>query len=140
MTTGCQGVMMTGDRGVAQMMTGSPGEMMTGVRGVAVMIQGQVLGDHLVNQGDGENEKRLVRTAGGLPETPDLQETANGIETKIVMKTRKTGNLTEIEILIETIVSGVPGMMLVGEEDQLRKLLAGEIQVAVKNGTEVVVT
>lgn len=32
------------------------------------------------------------------------------------------------------------GMMLVGEEDQLRKILAGEIQVVVKNGTEVVVT
>lgn len=60
-------------------------------------------------QGVGEKEKRLVRTAGGLPETPDLQETGNGIETKIVMKMRKTGNLTEREILIEMTVSGVPG-------------------------------
>lgn len=32
------------------------------------------------------------------------------------------------------------GMMLVGEEGQLRRLLAGEIQVVVKSGTEVVVT
>lgn len=61
-------------------------------------------------QGDGENEKRLVRIAGGLPETPDLQETVNGTETKIVMKMRKTVNLTEREILIEMIVSGVPGL------------------------------
>lgn len=51
-----------------------------------------------------------MRTAGGLPETPDLQETVNGIETKIVMKMRKTVNLTETEILIEMIVSGVPGL------------------------------
>jgi len=32
------------------------------------------------------------------------------------------------------------GMMLVGEEDQLRKHLAGGIRVVVKNGTEVAVT
>lgn len=32
------------------------------------------------------------------------------------------------------------GMTLVGEEAQLRKLLAGEIQVVAKSGTEVVVT
>lgn len=32
------------------------------------------------------------------------------------------------------------GMTLVGEEDQLRKPLAGGIQVVVKNGTGVVVT
>lgn len=32
------------------------------------------------------------------------------------------------------------GMTLVGEEDQLRRTLAGGIQVVVKNGTEVAVT
>lgn len=142
MTTGVPGEvwMMTGDRGVTQMMTGSPDEMMTGGHGVAVKIQGQVLGDHLVNQGDGESVRRPVRTAGGLPETPGLLETVSGTETKTVTTMRKTENSTEKGILIEMIVSGVPGMMLVGEEDQLRKHLAGGIRVVVKNGTEVAVT
>lgn len=51
-----------------------------------------------------------MRTAGALPETPDLQETENGTETKIGMKMRRSGNLTGREILIEMIVSGVPGL------------------------------
>ena len=142
MTTGVPGEvwMTTGDHGVTQMMTGCPDEMTTGGRGVAVKIQDQVLGDHLVNQGDGESVRRLVRTAGGLPETPGLLETVSGIETKIVTRVRKTVNLTEKGILIEMIVSDVPGMMLVGEGDQLRKHPAGGIQVVVKNGTEVAVT
>lgn len=113
---------------------------MTGAPGVVVKTRGQGLGDRLVNQGDGENERRLVRTAGALLETPDLQETVNGIETKIGMKMRRSGSLTGREISIEMIVSGVPGMTAVGGEGQLKKLPAGEIQVVVRSGTEVVVT
>lgn len=54
--------------------------------------------------------RRLVRTAGGLPETPGLLETVSGIETKIGTRVRKTGNMTEKGILIEMIVSDVPGL------------------------------
>lgn len=51
-----------------------------------------------------------MRTAGDLPASPELLGTGSGIETKIGMKTRKSVNLTEREISIETIVSGVPGL------------------------------
>lgn len=61
-------------------------------------------------QGDGESAKRRVRTAGGLPETPGPPETASGTETRTAMKTRRTVNSTERGILIEMIVSGVPGL------------------------------
>lgn len=54
--------------------------------------------------------RRPVRTAGGLPETPGPLETASGTETKTVTTMRKTENLTEKGILIEMIVSGVPGL------------------------------
>lgn len=51
-----------------------------------------------------------MRTAGDLPASPELPGTGSGIETKIGMKTRKSVNLTEREISIEMIVSGVPGL------------------------------
>ena len=104
------------------------------------MIPDQVLGDHLVNQVDGENEKRLERTAGDLREIPDLLKIVNGIEIKIVMKMKRTEKLTKTMILIGKTVSGVLGMMVAGEERQLKRLLAGGTLVAVMNGIEVAVT
>lgn len=62
---------------------------------------------------DGENEKRLERTAGDLPESPDLQKIVNGIEIKIVMKMKRTEKLTKTVILIGKTVSGVLGWILV---------------------------
>lgn len=126
-----QDVMTTGVHGVVGMMTEGPG---------VVMIQDLVLGDHLVNQADGENERKLAKTAGDPRETPDLRKTVSWIEIKILMKMKRIVSLTKIVTLIGMIASDVQGMRLAGEEDQLRKFPAGEIQVVETNGIEVVVT
>uniref|UniRef100_A0ACB8FA39 Uncharacterized protein n=1 Tax=Sphaerodactylus townsendi TaxID=933632 RepID=A0ACB8FA39_9SAUR len=155
MMTEFQDVMKIGDHGVMQMRIESQGVMMIvdpGVLGMTTealdvetirdmgMIPDLDLGDLLANQVDGEKEKKLVKTAGGRHETPGLQKIGNGIKIKIVTRMKRTERLTKIVTWIEKIVLGVLGMMLAGGKVQLKKPPAGEIQVVVMNGIDLVVT
>lgn len=155
--------MMTEDLGGMQMMIEFPGVvqttigdlgetwMMIGCRDAAkmigfpggVMTRDLVPGDHLSSQVDGERKKKPEKRVGVHLENQDHQKNVNGIETKKGIETVKierrttrtlTGKGTEREMGTERIVSEDPGMRVAGEEDQLRNLRAGEIQVAVMIG------
>lgn len=58
---------------------------------------------------DGENEKRLEKTAGDLHGIPDLQKIMNGIKIKTMMKMKRNENLTKTVTLIRKNVPGVLG-------------------------------
>lgn len=131
---------MTGDHGGTWTMTGSPdGLMMTGYPG-GVMMGGLVPGDRLSGQVAGERKKKPEKRVGVHLENQDHQKNENGIEIKkeiikIVMKMTRS----QREMGIERIASDGPGMKVAGEKDQLRRRLAGEIQVAVMIGMTVAV-
>lgn len=155
-----EGWMMTEDLGgmltmiefpdVVQMMTGGLGEtwMTIGFPDVMkrigfpdeVKTPDLVPGGHLSSQADGERKKRPEKRVGVHLENQGHQKNVNGIETKkgietikIVRRMRKTlkERGTEREMVgIVRIASEDPGMKVAGEEDQLRNLRAGEIQVA----------
>lgn len=142
--------MMTGGLGETWMMTGSQGGlMMIGFPAEGVMTpQDLVSGDHSSSQVDGERKKKPEKRVGVHLENQDHRKIVNGIEkkkeremVKIVMRTTKTQSEkgTERETGIERIASDDQGMRVTGEEDQPRKLQAGEIQVAVTIGIEMTV-
>lgn len=155
MMTGVPGAgwMMTEDLGGTLMMIGSPGEvqMTTGGLGETWMMIGcpdLVLGDHMLSQVDGERRKKPEKRAGVHLENQDHQKNVNGIEIKkgietikIVRRMTRTLNEkgTEREMGIVRIASEDPGMKVAGEEDQLKNLQAGGIQVAVMIGTAMTV-
>ena len=102
---------------------------------------------------DGERKKKPEKRVGVHLETRDHQKTVNGrgkkSETEIIkIETRTTGTRREREreregererqrerLVIETTASDGQGMKVAGEEDQLRSLQAGEMQVIVTIGT-----
>lgn len=161
MTGDLGGMLMTKESpGAVRMMTGGLGEtwMMTGSHGGLMMIgfpaegamtqQDLVSGDHSSSQVDGERKKKPEKRVGVHLENQDHRKIVNGIEkkreremVKIVMRTTKTQREkgTEREMGIERIASDDQGMRVTGEEDQLRKLQAGGIQVAVTIGIEMTV-
>lgn len=138
--------MMTGVPGETWMMTGSQdGQMTIGFPAEGGRTQDLVSGDHLSSQVDGERKKRPEKRVGVHLENQDHQKIANGIEkkrererVKIEMRAARTlrEKGTEREMEIERIVSDGLGMKVTGEEDQLRKPRAGEIQVAARTGIE----
>lgn len=141
--------MMTGGLGEIWMMTGSQdGWMMIGFPAEGAKTRDLVFGDHLSSQVDGERKKKPEKRVGVHLESQDHQKNVNGIEkkreremVKIVTRTTRTQREkgTEREMGIERSASDVQGMKVTGEEAQLRKLQAGEIQVAVTIGIEMTV-
>lgn len=139
--------MTTGGLGEIWMMTGSQdGWMMIGFPAEGAKTQDLVSGDHLSSQVDGEKKKKPEKRVGVHLESQDHQKNVNGIEkkrerkmVKIVTRTTRTQRErgTERETGgTERSASDAPGMKVTGEEAQLRKLQAGEIQVAVTIGIE----
>lgn len=141
--------MMTGVLGETWMMNGSQdGRMMIGFPAEGPRTQDLVFGDHLSSQVDGERKKKPEKRVGVHLENQDRQKNVNGTEkkkereiVKIVKRMTRTRREkgTEREMGIERIASDDLGMKVTGEEDQLRKLQAGEIQVAVMIGIEMTV-